>query len=124
MYVQYKSHNDATLIYMDNTLSHYRTLKMVFLIWRADHKAKTKANAMRTELVKKQQVDNETNAEFWTHSKKRHKMNAWREIITCERDVSKEFDSDFNVLKIHLMSHWVEQSHRYEALQQYSTDRH
>jgi len=41
-----------------------------------------------------------------------------------KRDLSKEFDADFNFPKIHLMSHWVEHISRYRALQQYSGKRH
>jgi hypothetical protein len=51
-------------------------------------------------------------------------MNAWRDYISHEIDVSKELDADFNFPKIHLMSHWVEQIRRYGALQQYSAERH
>jgi len=81
-------------------------------------------NALRTELVKKRKVDEETNAETWTLSKKRREMNAWRDYISHEIDVSKELDADFNLPEIHLMSHWVKQIHRYGALQQYSAESH
>jgi len=74
--------------------------------------------------VKKRNVDEETNAETWTPSRKRREMNAWRDYISHEIDVSKELDADFNFPKIHLMSHWVEQIRRYGALQQYSAERH
>jgi len=51
-------------------------------------------------------------------------MNAWRDYISHEIDISKELDADFNFLKIHLMSHWAERVRRYGALQQYSAERH
>jgi len=86
--------------------------------------AKGKANALRTELVKKGKVDKETNAETWTLSKMRREMNAWRDYISHEIDVSKQLDANFNFPKIDLMSHWVEQIRRYGALQQYSAERH
>jgi hypothetical protein len=63
-------------------------------------------------------VDEETKADSWTRSKKRHKMNAWREYISHKRDVAKESDADFNCPKIDLISHWVEQTRGYGALQQ------
>jgi hypothetical protein len=44
-------------------------------------------------------------------------MNAWRDYITHEIDVSMELDADFKFRNIHLMSHWVEQIRRYGALQ-------
>ena len=109
---------------MQDTLHRFHTLKDIFLLGRAGKKAKAKANALRTELVKKRKVDEETNAETWTPSKKRREMNAWRDYISHEIDVSKELDADFNFPKIHLMSHWVEQIRRYGALQQYSAERH
>jgi hypothetical protein len=70
---------------------------------------KAKGNALRTELMKKRKVDEETNAETWTPSKKGSEMNAWQEYINHEIDVSKELDADFNFPMFHLMSHWVEQ---------------
>ena len=76
------------------------------------------------ELVKKQKVDEETHAETWMPSKKRRQMNAWWDYISHKIDVSKELNADFNFPKIHLMSHWVEQIRRYEALKQYSAEKH
>jgi hypothetical protein len=73
--------------------------------------------------VQKRQVDEETNAETLTLSKKRGKMNTWRDYISHEVDVSKELDADFNFPNTHLMSHWVKQICRYGALQQYSDER-
>jgi hypothetical protein len=124
MYARYKSHDDATLSYMEDALHRFHTLKDVFLLGRAGKKAKAKANALRTELVKKRNVDEETIADTWTPSKKRHEMNAWRDYISYEIDISKELDADFNFRKIHLMSHWAEQIRRYGALQQYSSEGH
>jgi len=68
MYVRYKSHDDATLSYMEDALHCFHTCKDVLLLGRAGKKAKAKANALRTELVKKRHVDDETNAETWTLS--------------------------------------------------------
>jgi len=124
MYAQYKSHDDATLSYMEDALHRFHIFKDVFLLGRAGKEAKAKANALRTELVKKRKVDEETNAETWMPSKKRREMNAWRDYISHEIDISKELDANFNFPKIHLMSHWAEQVRRYGALQQYSAERH
>jgi len=66
--------------------------------------------------VKKRKVDEETNAETWTQAKKRREMNAWRDYISHEIDISKELDADLNFLKIDLMSHLTEQIRRYGAL--------
>jgi hypothetical protein len=57
MYARYKSHDDATLSYMEDALHHFHTFKDVFLLGRAGQKAKAKANALRMELVKKRKVD-------------------------------------------------------------------
>jgi len=124
MYARYKSHDDGKLSYMEDALCRFHTFKDVFLLGRAGKKAKAKANDLRMELVNKRKVDEETNAETWTPSKKRREMNAWRDYISHKRDVSKELHADFNFLKIHLMSHWVEQIRRYGALQQYSAEKH
>jgi len=76
MYAQYKSHDDATLSYMDDALHRFHSFKDVFLLGRAGKKARAKANALRTDLVKKRKVDEESNAETWTQSKKRRELNA------------------------------------------------
>jgi len=124
MYARYQSHDDATLSYMEDASHRFHTFKDVFLLRRAGKKPMAKANALRTELVKKRKVDEETNAETWTPSKKRREMNAWRDYISHDMDVSKELDADLNIPKINLMSHWVEQIHWYGALQHYSAERH
>jgi len=124
MCTRYTSHDDATLSYMEDALHRFHTFKDVFLLRRARKKEKAKENALRIELVKKRKVDEEKNAETWTPSKKQCEMNARRDYISHEIDVSKELDADFNFPKIHLMSHWVEQIRRYGALQQYSAERH
>jgi len=59
MYDQYKSHDDATLSYMGGALHRFHTLKDHFLLGQAGTKAKAKANAQRTELVKNRDVDKE-----------------------------------------------------------------
>ena len=64
------------------------------------------------------------NADVWTPAKRRQVMISWRDHINHEMDLSKELDADFNFLKIHLMSHWVEQIRRYGTLQQYSAETH
>ena len=109
---------------MEDDLCRFHTFKDVFLLGQDGKKVNAKGNALRTELVEERKVDVETNAEIWTHSKKRRDMNDWRDYISHGNDVSKELDADFNLQRIHLMSHWVEQICRYGALQQYSSMRH
>jgi len=82
------------------------------------------ANALSTELVMNQNVNEEMNAETWTTSKKRCEIHARRDSVSHEIDVSKELDADFNFPKIHLMSHCVKQIRRYGALQQYCAKTH
>jgi len=53
MYARCKSHNDATLCYMEDTLRHFLSFKHGCLLRRAGKYAKAKANALRTELLKK-----------------------------------------------------------------------
>jgi hypothetical protein len=47
---------------MEDTLRRFHTFKDVFLLGRAGKKEKARANALRTELVKKRMEDEETNA--------------------------------------------------------------
>ena len=57
MYARYKSHDDATLSYMGDALCRLHTFKVASLLGRTGKKAKAKANALRTELINKQKVD-------------------------------------------------------------------
>ena len=104
MYARYKSHDDATLSYMEDALHLFHTFKDVFLLGRSSTIEKTKANALRTELMNKRKVHKETNAQTWTPSQKQHIMNSWRNSTSHEIDPSKELDGDFNISKIHWMS--------------------
>jgi len=124
MYARYLSHDDATLSYMEDALHCFHNFKDGFLHGGASKKAKAKANALSTQLVKMQKEDKETNAGTWTPSKKRREMSAGRDCISHQIDDSKELDADFNIPKIHLMSHWVQQIRRYGALRQYCAKRH
>jgi hypothetical protein len=123
MYVQYISHDDATLSYMEEAWHRFHTFKDGFLLGRTRPKGQAEPNALRTELVKNRKVDEETNAETWTPSNKRREINAGCDYISHNIDISKELDSNFNFPKIHLMSHWAEQVCQYGALRQYSAKR-
>jgi hypothetical protein len=108
MYAQYKSHDDATLSYMEDTWHHVHTFKDVLLLGRAGKKGMDQGNGRQTELVKKQEADKETNADCWTTSKMRREMNSWHDYISRDIDISKELDADFNFHQIHLKCHWAE----------------
>jgi len=124
MYAQYKSHDDTTLSNMEDTWCRFHIFKDVFLLRRADKKAKATANSRRMEHVKTRKVDKETNADSWTLSKKQREMNAWHDYISREIDISKELDSNIQFPKIHMMSHLGYQICQYGALQQSSAERH
>jgi len=102
----------------------FHTIKDVFLLVRAGKKAKAKANALRTDLVMKRKVTDETTAGTWTQCKKRRKITRWRYSISHEIYVFEVLDADLTILKMHMMSHRVKQICRYGALQQYSAGRH
>jgi hypothetical protein len=72
MYSRYISLNDATLSSLENALCRFHTFKDVFFLGRAGKEGKAKANAPRTELVKKRKVDDEINADTSTPSKRWH----------------------------------------------------
>ena len=74
--------------------------------------------------MKIRMVDEESNAETWTPSKKRSEVNAWRDYMSPRIDLSKEVDANLNFPKIYLMAECVEQIREYGALQQYSAERH
>ena len=109
---------------MEHALRCFHSFNDVFLLWQAGKQSKAKANALRMELVKKRKVDNETNAETWTLSLKQREVTTWQKYIIQQNDVSKELDAVFDFRKIQMMSHWVEQIHRYGSFRQYSPEGH
>jgi len=109
MYARYKSHDDSTWSYLEDTLRRVHTSKDVLSLGRASQKVKVKVNALTMKLWKKRRVDEETNVETTTLSKKRCDMKACRDYISHKIVGCKELDADFNYPKIHLMCHWVEQ---------------
>jgi hypothetical protein len=123
MYAPCISHDNATLSYSQDAMPCCHMFNNVFLLGQGSKKGKAKANILRAELMKQWKVDEGSNADCWTPSKKRCKMNAWQDYIRHKMDVSKEIDADFNIQKIHLISHWVEQIHGYGAFQQSSAKR-
>ena len=90
-------------------MSNFHTFNDGFLLRQAGKRAKAKTNALRTELVKNQKVDDTSNAETWTPSKKWREMNALWDYFSHEIDNSEELDADFNFPKIDLISYWAEQ---------------
>jgi hypothetical protein len=64
MYGRYKSHDYATLSYMQDALHRVHTFKDVFLLRRAGNMTKAKAKALRIELVKERKVDKEINSKI------------------------------------------------------------
>jgi hypothetical protein len=124
IYASYKSDDDATMSYMEHALYRFHNFKDVFLLGWAGKQAMAKANALRMELVKKRNVDEEINAETWTPSRERHYMKTWWDNISQKIDVSKELDADCNFPNTHLISPWVNSIRWYGSLQQYSAKRH
>jgi hypothetical protein len=53
MYARYKSHDDATLSYLEDTLRRFHTFKDLFLLGLDGNKVKAKAKTLRMQLVKK-----------------------------------------------------------------------
>jgi hypothetical protein len=79
MYPQYKSHDDATLSYIEDALPHYHTFKYVLLLGRAGKMANAKPNPLRTKLLKTEIMHEETYAETGTLSETRHELDFWRD---------------------------------------------
>jgi hypothetical protein len=65
MYAQYITHNDVTLSYMEDAMRRFPNCNNDLLLERAAEKAKTKTNALITELVNKRKKDEDTHAETW-----------------------------------------------------------
>jgi len=124
MYIQYKSHDDVRLSYMEDATCYYDTFRDVLLLGWAGNNVKADANAMKTEQVKKRLVDTQTNAETWTPSNMRHELTAWWDNMSHKMDVSSELDAECNCPNSHWMSYWFRHICQDGALQQYSAKRH
>jgi len=123
-YGRYESHDDPSLRYTEDAFHRLNTYNYGFLLGRAGKNEKSKANALRMELMKKRKVDEETNADSWMGSKQRRETNAWRDYISHKIDVSTELDADNNFPKIQSLSDWAEQIGGYGAFQQSFAERH
>jgi hypothetical protein len=97
IYVRYISHDDTALSYMEDAFRPSHNFKDSILLMCTANKAITKVNTLRTELVKKYTVDNETNGKTWTLSKKWRIMNNWQDYISYEINVSKELDGTVTI---------------------------
>jgi hypothetical protein len=124
MYSRYKSHDEDTISYLEDALRRFHATKDVFLVGRVGKKAKAKATALRSELVKKRKAEEELHSQRWTATQKRREYTVWRDHITSEIDMSKENDAHFNFIKIHLMSHFAAQIRLYGSLPQWSAEAH
>jgi hypothetical protein len=109
---------------MEESFHPVHTFKDVFSLGRAGKMAKAKHNALGTDHLKKQKVEEVTNAETWTLSTKRREINTWWDYFSPKIDVSKELVAYYNFQKLHLTSHWVEQIRQYGSFQQYSAESH
>jgi hypothetical protein len=67
---------------MEDALPAFHTFKDIFFLGRAGKRAKTKANALRMDLVKKRKVDEETNAETWTLARKPPEIHTWQDYLS------------------------------------------
>jgi hypothetical protein len=89
------------LSHIEDGQHRFETFNDVFLLSRARTHGQDKTQSLRMEFVKKQKVDEESNADTWTLSMKGREMNGRRNYIHHEIAVSKELFADFNFVKIH-----------------------
>jgi len=82
----YISYDDATLGYTEDAERRFHSFKDVFLLGRVSNQGQAKANTLRTEFMKKRNLDEDTNAETWMSSMKRREMNTSRDNISHNID--------------------------------------
>jgi hypothetical protein len=66
---------------MEDAVECFHPFQDVFILGRASRRPEATANALRTELVKKRNVDENTNSGDGTACKKRHELNTGGIII-------------------------------------------
>jgi hypothetical protein len=121
MYCRYPSHDDDTLNLMDDALSRFHTHKPVFLKYRASKRTTAESRALRKELIEER--DHElANHQSESASARDRRAKRWNDYIHSEVAQLLEGGSDFNLPKLHLLTHFRKSIERFGSLPQWSTE--
>jgi DNA-directed RNA polymerase subunit N (RpoN/RPB10)/oligoribonuclease (3'-5' exoribonuclease) len=107
---QYRSHTDSTIQYMEDYLDEFHRHKDVFHQYRAGKRAKRKAEKLRAELTKESKAEREA-TEGWdnlSRTAKSRQLNEDKTWIESQVKSLVEEESDFNFIKLHLLTHFSE----------------
>jgi hypothetical protein len=107
---QYRSHTDSTIQYIEEYIDEFHRHKDVFHQYHVRKRAKRKAEKQRVELTQKLQADREATVNWKKLSgrAKRCQLNEDKTWIQSQIKSLLEEESDFNFIKLHLLSHFSE----------------
>jgi hypothetical protein len=121
MYCRYPSHDDDTLNLMDDALRRFHNHKPVFLKYRASKRTTAESRALRKELIEER--DHElANHQSESASARDRRAKRWNDYIQSEVAQLLEGGSDFNLPKLHLLTHFRKSIERFGSLPQWSTE--
>lgn len=122
LYAQYRQHTDLTIQSMNKSLLEFHKTKDVFLQYRAgkgirkDAREKIKHLAAEQSELYAANRPNMTSSERkkQIHQDQEERAEVWAELL--------KDNADYNIPKIHLISHYAEQISKFGSLPQYSTE--
>jgi len=118
MMAQYRSHTPESISYMEEYAPQFHETKDIFLEFRISKRTQEKADELRKELRRQR-----------AHMREREPPSARRRIRDNDRDeVNNQrmelihSESNFNFVKMHLISHFRDQSYMFGNISMYSTE--
>jgi hypothetical protein len=118
MMAQYRSHTDDTIQYMEDYANLFHQTKDIFLEFRISKRTQTKADELRRELRQQQTLVN--------HSVAKSNRRRVREQDRAEENDQRMdliyAESNFNFIKMHLISHFRDHIYQFGNIPMYSTE--
>jgi len=118
MMAQYRSHTPDTIAYMEKYLDQFHRMKDILLVFRVTKRTQAKVDKQRKEIRRQRALMHERVA-----------TSQPRQMRDHDRDEEDEMymdmihgESHFNLIKMHLLSHFCHHIHQFSNIPMYSTE--
>jgi len=118
MMAQYRSHTPETIAYMVEYLDRFHRMKDIFLEFRVSKRTRAKVDKQRKELRHQRAQSNMRVA----RSKRRRRLKDDPDAENALRIYMIHTESHFNLVKMHLLSHFSDHIRQFGNIQMYSTE--
>jgi len=118
MMAQYRSHTAETIQYMEDYAERFHETKDIFLEFRVSKRTQTKADEQRRELRRQRTLVERSNGK----SARRRILEQDREEENDQRMDLIHAESNFNFIKMHLISHFRDHIYQFGNIPMYSTE--